>query len=474
MEAIKKRFGGNKESKKSKKTLLKQQYENFNESNSEGLDQTYDMLQNLINNEDLQQIDADDLEEMDLKWQMAMLTMRARRLLNKTGRKVLQVQIMSSPSLYWDLHAPKPDLILADMDEYVVSESITSVPVVATNEAKTSESKPKSVSEPVIEDWVSDSEDENETETKSKQRKPIFAKIIDFLNANPIKYALTVNPTIYTSCIKQFLVTTKAKNINREAQIHAKVDGKKVIISEATIRRDLKFEDEEGVDCLSNDVIFEQLPLIGTWIVEQVFNVSKEDASKQGRNIADIDADADTILVDETKEDQGRYDDQDMFDISVLDDEEEVLLKEAQDVQNVVKKADGNSQMYYTFNKMLKNFDREGLEVLWRLVKDIFVKSKPVADLDSFLLHTLKTMFEHHVEDTVWRNQQGLAKVKNWKLFDSCGVHCVTMQNTVYYLLVEKMYPLTNHTLHQMFKNVTLQVDDECEMAYELLRLVKK
>ncbi|GJV66082.1 hypothetical protein Tco_1476910 [Tanacetum coccineum] len=41
-----------------------------------------------LDNEDLQQIDVDDLEEMDLKWQMAMLTMRARRFLNKTGRKI--------------------------------------------------------------------------------------------------------------------------------------------------------------------------------------------------------------------------------------------------------------------------------------------------------------------------------------------------------------------------------------------------
>ncbi|GJZ84271.1 hypothetical protein Tco_0649610 [Tanacetum coccineum] len=43
-----------------------------------------------------------------------------------------------------------------------------------------------------------------------------------------------------------------------------------------------------------------------------------------------------------------------------------------------------------------------------------------------------------------------------------------------YYLLVEKMYPLTKHTLHQMFNDVKLQVDYECEMAFELLRLVKK
>ncbi|GJS27181.1 ribonuclease H-like domain-containing protein, partial [Tanacetum coccineum] len=41
-----------------------------------------------LNDEDLQQIDSNDLEEMDLKWQMAMLTMRARRFLNKTGRKI--------------------------------------------------------------------------------------------------------------------------------------------------------------------------------------------------------------------------------------------------------------------------------------------------------------------------------------------------------------------------------------------------
>ncbi|GJW27702.1 retrovirus-related pol polyprotein from transposon TNT 1-94 [Tanacetum coccineum] len=48
------------------------------------------------------------------------------------------------------------------------------------------------------------------------------------------------------------------------------------------------------------------------------------------------------------------------------------------------------------------------------------------------------------------------------------------MQSIPYYLLVEKMYPLTKHTLHQMFNDVKLQVDYECEMAYDLLRLDKR
>nr|GEU61369.1 putative ribonuclease H-like domain-containing protein [Tanacetum cinerariifolium] len=60
------------------------------------------------------------------------------------------------------------------------------------------------------------------------------------------------NPTVYTLCP------------NGEAHIQAVVDKNKVIITEASIRRDLRFEDERGVDCLSNEVIFEQLTLMGT------------------------------------------------------------------------------------------------------------------------------------------------------------------------------------------------------------------
>nr|GEV01152.1 ribonuclease H-like domain-containing protein [Tanacetum cinerariifolium] len=48
MEAIEKRFGGNIETKKVQKTLLKQQFENFSSSSSEGLDQIHDRLQKLV------------------------------------------------------------------------------------------------------------------------------------------------------------------------------------------------------------------------------------------------------------------------------------------------------------------------------------------------------------------------------------------------------------------------------------------
>ncbi|GKG05762.1 hypothetical protein Tco_0325848, partial [Tanacetum coccineum] len=72
-----------------------------------------------------------------------------------------------------------------------------------------------------------------------------FKQIIDFLNASSIRYALTVNPTIYTSCIKQFWATVKAKPVNGEVQIQALVDRTKVIDTETSVRRALKLKDAE-------------------------------------------------------------------------------------------------------------------------------------------------------------------------------------------------------------------------------------
>nr|GEX97964.1 hypothetical protein [Tanacetum cinerariifolium] len=117
---------------------------------------------------------------------------------------------------------------------------------------------------------------------------------------------------------------------------------------------------------------------------------------------------------------------------------------------------------------------KEDLEVLWSIVKSRFEKTKPVDNMENLLFQNLKTMFQHHIEDTLWKYQQVLTKVLNWKLFYSCGVYCVTMQNMVYYLLVEKMYPFTKHTLQQLWNDVRLQVDYEVEIAYDLLRLIIK
>ncbi|GKC77129.1 hypothetical protein Tco_1127903, partial [Tanacetum coccineum] len=53
------------------------------------------------------------------------------------------------------------------------------------------------------------------------------------------------------------------KTVNGKQQLQALVDRKKIIITEATVRRDLQFEDADGIYCLPNATIFEQLTLMG-------------------------------------------------------------------------------------------------------------------------------------------------------------------------------------------------------------------
>ncbi|GJY11939.1 hypothetical protein Tco_0381248 [Tanacetum coccineum] len=90
-----------------------------------------------------------------------------------------------------------------------------------------------------------------------------FEQTVDFLNANPIRYALTINPIIYTLCIEQFWATTKVKTVNGEVQLQALVDGKKIIVTEVSVRRDLQLNNEEGTDCLPNSTFFEELTRMG-------------------------------------------------------------------------------------------------------------------------------------------------------------------------------------------------------------------
>nr|GFC26607.1 hypothetical protein [Tanacetum cinerariifolium] len=59
-----------------------------------------------------------------------------------------------------------------------------------------------------------------------------------------------------------------------------------------------------------------------------------------------------------------------------------------------IKRVDGLQQLYLSFLSLLRNFDREDLEALWRLVKERFATTKPKNFSDDFLLITLGAMFE--------------------------------------------------------------------------------
>ncbi|GJY35800.1 hypothetical protein Tco_0421178 [Tanacetum coccineum] len=105
MEAIEKRYGGNKESKKVQRTLLKQQYENFAGSSSETMDQTFDRLQKLISQLEIQGevITQEDmnlklLRSLPSKWKTHALIWRNKEELRHSRMTSLQSTATAAPN----------------------------------------------------------------------------------------------------------------------------------------------------------------------------------------------------------------------------------------------------------------------------------------------------------------------------------------------------------------------------------------
>nr|GEU49122.1 hypothetical protein [Tanacetum cinerariifolium] len=90
-----------------------------------------------------------------------------------------------------------------------------------------------------------------------------FHQIVDFVKASHIRYALTINPTVYVSHIRQFWSTARVETSDEGTKILTTVDDKPRTISESSIRRNLKLIDEAGISSLPDVELFENLTLMG-------------------------------------------------------------------------------------------------------------------------------------------------------------------------------------------------------------------
>nr|GFB11837.1 hypothetical protein [Tanacetum cinerariifolium] len=142
-----------------------------------------------------------------------------------------------------------------------------------------------------------------------------FHQIVDFLNSTHFKYALTENPVIYVSLIRQFWETTSSNTFeNGEIKIIATIDGRVKFVTKASIRR--AFKGYSGVD----------VPLFPTMLVQgpilQKDEHDLEDPSKQGRKITQIDEDERITLVQMGVQTQGRneHEVESDFDFTIAED----------------------------------------------------------------------------------------------------------------------------------------------------------
>nr|GEX38507.1 hypothetical protein [Tanacetum cinerariifolium] len=75
-----------------------------------------------------------------------------------------------------------------------------------------------------------------------------FHPIVDFVEASPLRYALTFKPTIYVSHIRQFWSTARIETTEEGTKILATVDGILRTVTESSLRRNLKLQYEEGIN----------------------------------------------------------------------------------------------------------------------------------------------------------------------------------------------------------------------------------
>ncbi|GJT45056.1 hypothetical protein Tco_0953771 [Tanacetum coccineum] len=91
-----------------------------------------------------------------------------------------------------------------------------------------------------------------------------FHQIIDFITRSHIYYALTKKPEVCVSFIKQFWRTAEIlTDDNGTVKIHATIDGHSLSITEGSLRRHLKLDDQDGITSLPTTEIFAQLALMG-------------------------------------------------------------------------------------------------------------------------------------------------------------------------------------------------------------------
>nr|GEY32315.1 hypothetical protein [Tanacetum cinerariifolium] len=134
----------------------------------------------------------------------------------------------------------------------------------------------------------------------------------------------------------------------------------------------------------------------------------------------------------------------------------------------------GSSASYHFFVDMLKFFDREDLNQLWGLVKETHSIRPATSDKEKELWVKLKRLFEPDVKDYLWTHTQNLMHASvEWKLYDTCGVHHVSIKDQDIFMMIDKDYPLRKGLAIVMF-SYKLQVKNYSQMANDLIMKIYK
>nr|GFC59213.1 hypothetical protein [Tanacetum cinerariifolium] len=85
------------------------------------------------------------------------------------------------------------------------------------------------------------------------------------------------------------------------------------------------------------------------------------------------------------------------------------------------------TQEFQSFEDMLKDFNREDLDALWRITKEKFSTAMPIQNKEKDLWAELTRLYEPNADDVFWKLQRYMHYPIMWKLHSNCGVHQVSL-----------------------------------------------
>ncbi|GJT17227.1 putative ribonuclease H-like domain-containing protein [Tanacetum coccineum] len=149
------------------------------------------------------------------------------------------------------------------------------------------------------------------------------------------------------------------------------------------------------------------------------------------------------------------------------------IIKQGRKGVYQIVRENGTDMVYISFGAMLTDISRDDLTELYRIVMKKHGMNEPEDEFEKVLWEYLKNMFEEPLStDSIW-SLPGQQRIICQRYYDAYRVHCLNLESSDVYMLIERKYPLSAEVCKAMLDK-KLQGGKPDEDCYKLLKMIEK